>query len=398
VSTGSTHTPLDGTAQRIFPAVPLLDFSREYEAIGTEIVAAVQEVFASQRYVLGSQVAAFEEQAARACGVSHAVGCGSGTDALWLAMAAAGVSAGNRVITTPFSFFATASSILRIGATPVFADIDPATFNLDAASVVKVQDSSSQALEAVLPVHLYGQTADWDEMEKLRVRYGCLLIEDAAQAFGAAWKGKSAGSLGDAAAFSFYPTKNLSAAGEAGMVTTSDADTAERVTMLRAHGMRKRYYHDEVGWNSRLDTIQAAVLLVKLRYIEEWNERRRELAATYDRLFRAAGLVEPGPYPAKGVVLPFTHKAATHVFHQYVIRVKQRDELRSFLAEHKIGSEIYYPVPLHQQEALRGLGYKAGDFPESERASLEVLALPIFPQLRADEQESVVAAIASFLT
>ena len=398
MNTGSKLRPPDGTGRRAFAPVPLLDFSREYEAIGTEIVAAVQEVFSTQRYVLGSQVAAFEEQAARSCGVPMAVGCGSGTDALWLAMAAVGVSAGDRVITTPFSFFATASSILRLGAIPVFADIDPATFNLDAVSVVKAQESSAQGLKAVLPVHLYGQTADWDEMEKLRARYGCLLIEDAAQAFGAAWSGKFAGSLGDAAAFSFYPTKNLSAAGEAGMVTTSNADTAERATMLRAHGMRKRYYHDEVGWNSRLDTIQAAVLLVKLRYIEDWNERRRELADNYDRLFLAAGLAESGPYPAKGVVLPFTHSSATHVFHQYVIRVKQRDELRSFLAQHRIGSEIYYPVPLHQQEALRGLGYKAGDFPESERAALEVLALPIFPQLRTEEQEAVVTAIASFLS
>ena len=390
--------PREGATGTRFAPVPLLDFSREYQAIGSEVMAAVQEVFASQRYVLGPQVSAFEVEAAKACAVPSAIGCASGTDALWLALAAAGVAAGDRVITTPFSFFATASAILRTGARPVFADIDPATFNLDAACVRKVQDASSEELKAVLPVHLYGQTGDWDAIEALRTRYGCLLIEDAAQAFGAAWSGHPAGSLGDAAAFSFYPTKNLSAAGEAGMVTTSNADLAERATMLRAHGMRKRYYHEEVGWNSRLDTVQAAVLLVKLRYIEEWNRQRRALAANYDHLFRNAGLVEAGPYPAKGVVLPFTHPSATHVFHQYVIRVPKRDELRSFLTENKIGSEIYYPVPLHQQEALRSLGYIAGDFPESERAAREVLALPIFPQLRAVEQESVVAAIASFLS
>jgi dTDP-4-amino-4,6-dideoxygalactose transaminase len=381
-----------------FLPVPLLDFSREYEAIGAELMAAVQSVFTSQRYVLGPQVAEFEGQASQACGIAHAVGCGSGTDALWLAMAAAGISPGDRVATTPFSFFATASSILRIGARPVFADIDPLTFNLSAAAVARMQEATSEPLKAVLPVHLYGQAADWDAMHGLRKRYGCLLIEDAAQAFGANWKGRPAGSLGDAAAFSFYPTKNLSAAGEAGMVTTGDPAIAERAQMLRAHGMRKRYYHDEVGWNSRLDTIQAAVLLVKLRCVDEWNQRRRALAAHYDQLFRAAGLVEFGPFPDRGVVLPFVSRHATHVFHQYVIRAKRRDELRSFLAANKIGSEVYYPVPLHLQEALRGLGCKAGDFPESERAAAEVLALPIFPQLREEEQESVVAAIAAFLS
>lgn len=387
------------TARRSsFLPVPLLDFSREHAAIGSEILAGIEAVLATQHYVLGEQVSSFEQQAAHACSVAHAIGCGSGTDALWLAMAAAGVSAGDRVATTPFSFFATVSSILRTGARPVLADIDPRTFNISANAVIEGQQASSEPLRALLPVHLYGQVADWDAMEDLRSRYGCLLIEDAAQAFGAAWNGRPAGSLGDAAAFSFYPTKNLSAAGEAGMVTTSDDSIAERVKTLRAHGMRKRYYHDEVGWNSRLDTIQAAVLLVKLRYVDDWNRKRRELAATYNALFQEAGLVETGPYPEKGVVLPFTQGAATHVFHQYVIRTRRREELRSFLAEHRIGSEIYYPVPLHLQAALQGLGYKPGDFPESERAAAEVLALPIFPQLRQEEQESVVAAIASFLS
>ena len=387
------------TARRSsFLPVPLLDFSREHAAIGSEILAGIEAVLATQHYVLGEQVWSFEQQAAHACSVAHAIGCGSGTDALWLAMAAAGVSAGDRVATTPFSFFATVSSILRTGARPVLADIDPRTFNISANAVIEGQQASSEPLRALLPVHLYGQVADWDAMEDLRSRYGCLLIEDAAQAFGAAWNGRPAGSLGDAAAFSFYPTKNLSAAGEAGMVTTSDDSIAERVKMLRAHGMRKRYYHDEVGWNSRLDTIQAAVLLVKLRYVDDWNRKRCELAGTYNALFQEAGLVERGPYPEKGVVLPFTQGAATHVFHQYVIRTRRREELRSFLAEHRIGSEIYYPVPLHLQAALQGLGYKPGDFPESERAAAEVLALPIFPQLRQEEQESVVAAIASFLS
>jgi dTDP-4-amino-4,6-dideoxygalactose transaminase len=379
-------------------AVPLLDFSREYQEIGPELLTAVADVFASQRFVLGPQVGEFECQAAGRCGVPEAVGCSSGTDALWLAMAAAGVSAGDRVITSPFSFFATVSAILRTGARPVLADIDPATFNLSAAAVFAIQTASTEPLKTVLPVHLYGQPADWDAMEALQSRFGCLLIEDAAQAFGASWKGRPAGSLGDAAAFSFYPTKNLSAAGEAGMVTTRDPKIGEKVRMLRTHGMRKRYYHDEIGWNSRLDTLQAAVLLVKLRHIDNWNTRRRELAATYDRLFREADIVEAGPYPQRGVVLPFTQPEAVHVFHQYVVRVTRRDELREFLAARQIGSEIYYPVPLHLQHALRHLDYKPGDFPESERAAAEVVALPIFPQLRLEEQETVVAAIAHFLS
>ena len=377
-----------------FHPVPLLDFSREYAEIGPELLAAVGDVFASQRYVLGPQVGEFECAAAGLCGVTEAVGCGSGTDALWLAMAAAGIASGDNVATTPFSFFATVSAILRTGATPVLADIDPATFNLSAPAVASLQ----VPLKAVLPVHLYGQPADWDAMEALRSSLGCLLIEDAAQAFGAQWKGRPVGSLGDAAAFSFYPTKNLSAAGEAGMVTTNDPDIGERARMLRAHGMRKRYYHDEIGWNSRLDTIQAAVLLVKLRFIDAWNARRREIARMYADLFTRTGLVDAGPYPDKGVVLPYTRPEAVPVFHQYVIRVHRRDELRAFLNEQKIGSEIYYPVPLHLQEALKGFGWKLGDYPESERAAAEVLALPIFPQLRLEEQETVVAAITHFLS
>jgi dTDP-4-amino-4,6-dideoxygalactose transaminase len=377
--------------------VPLLDFSREYAEIGPELLAAVAAVFSSQRYVLGPQVGEFECAAAGLCSVPEAIGCGSGTDALWLAMAAAGIAAGDRVATTPFSFFATASAILRIGAVPVFADIDPATFNLSAPAVASMQQASSAPLKAVLPVHLFGQPADWDAMEILQARYNCLLIEDAAQAFGASWKDRPVGSLGHAAAFSFYPTKNLSAAGEAGMITTRDPAIGERARMLRAHGMRKRYYHDEIGWNSRLDTLQAAILLVKLRYIDAWNNRRREIAAAYDNLFRNAGFVDAGPYPDHGVVLPQTIPGAVHAFHQYVIRVRRRDELRAFLTQQHIGSEVYYPLALHQQQALRSLGYQPGDFPEAERAAAEVLALPIYPQLRFDEQQTVVAAIARFL-
>jgi dTDP-4-amino-4,6-dideoxygalactose transaminase len=379
--------------------VPVLDFSRQYAEIGPALLAAVEKVFASQHYILGEPVAEFEREAAARCGAKYGIGCASGTDALWLAMAAAGIGQGDAVITTPFTFFATVSSILRVGAKPILADIEPASFNLDAGNVEAILASAPHPrLRAVLPVHLYGQTVEWDRFEDLRQRFGVLLIEDAAQAFGAAWDARPAGSLGDAAAFSFYPTKNLSACGDAGMVTTADEKLAERSRMLRAHGMRRRYYHDEIGWNSRLDTLQAAVLLVKLAYVDQGNERRRQLAENYDRLFQAAGLAETGKiYPTNGVVLPTSNLRATHVYHQYVLRVQRRDALRQFLGERKIGSEIYYPVPLHQQECLQFLGYKPGDLPESERAAAEVLALPMYPELRQDEQETVVGAIADFL-
>jgi len=379
------------------PAVPLLDFSREYTEIGGEVMSAIEEVFRSQRFILGPEVAAFEQAAASSCQVAHAVGCASGTDALWLAMAAAGVQPGERVLTTAFSFFASASSILRLGGRPVLADIDPRTCNLSAAAA-RMALTSHPPIRAILPVHLYGQCADWSALSALAAESGCLLVEDAAQAFGARWEGTPAGALGRTAAFSFYPTKNLSAAGDAGMITTADETIALHARRLRSHGMEIRYYHEEVGWNSRLDSLQAAVLLVKLRHVDRWNAQRRALAARYGALFQQAGLVEPGPYPAHGVVLPWVDPRAHHVFHQYVVRVARRDAMRAHLTSQGIGSEVYYPLALHQQQALAPLGYREGDFPESERAAREVLALPIFPQLREDEQQRVVASIAQFLS
>jgi dTDP-4-amino-4,6-dideoxygalactose transaminase len=314
-----------------------------------------------------------------------------------LALEGAGIGPGDAVVTTAFSFFATVSAILRAGAQPLLADIDPETFNLDPVAVKGCLESGP-AVRAILPVHLYGQTVDWDCFEQLQQEHGVLLIEDAAQAFGARWEGRRAGALGDAAAFSFYPTKNLSAGGDAGMVTTGRDTIAERIRLLRVHGMARRYYHDVVGWNSRLDTLQAAILLVKLGFIDDWNAERRLLAENYRRLFEQAGLVEAGPYPQNGVVLPRTRPRATHVFHQYVIRVRRRDPLKAFLRDRGVGSEIYYPLALHQQPAMQSLGYPAGAFPESERAAAEVLALPIFPQLTSQEQEIVVAGIADFLS
>jgi dTDP-4-amino-4,6-dideoxygalactose transaminase len=377
----------------------MLDLSREYRAIGPLLLQAVEAVFSSQNFIMGAQVAEFERAAAQECAVAHAVGCSSGTDAVWLALEGAHIGPGDAVITTCFSFFATVSAILRAGARPLLADIDPETFNLDpAAAKACLGLATGSAVRAIMPVHLYGQTAEWDCFAMLKQEHNLLLIEDAAQAFGASWDGRKAGGLGDAAAFSFYPTKNLSAAGDAGMVTTAAETIDQRVRLLRMHGMRRRYQHDEVGWNSRMDTLQAAVLLVKLGFIDDWNAERRAVAESYRVLFEQAGLVEPGPYPQNGVVLPKTRSKATHVFHQYVIRVRRRDQLKGFLRDRGIESEVYYPLALHQQPALRSLGYPTGAFPESERAAAEVLALPIFPQLTLQEQEFVVAAIADFLS
>jgi dTDP-4-amino-4,6-dideoxygalactose transaminase len=380
----------------------MLDFSRQYAMIREEVLEAIEAVCSSQRFILGPAVVRFEKAAAAACGASSGVGCASGTDALWLAMAGAGVGAGDLVVTTPFSFFATASAILRCGARPVFADIDPATFNLSPEAVetalVQLREShsgnSGNKVSAILPVHLYGQCADFDALREISEQFEVAVIEDAAQAFGATWNGVPAGSLGDAAAFSFYPTKNLSAFGDAGLVTTSDAEIEDRARLLRAHGMRQRYVHEEIGWNSRLDSIQAAVLEVKLRYLPQWNSARRDRAAAYQRLFQEAGLA--AATIDDGVVLPFTGPRAEHVFHQYVVRVARRDALRQFLADRGIGTEVYYPIPLHLQGSLASLGYKQGDFPVAERAAAEVLALPMYPELREDEQETVVEAIAEF--
>jgi dTDP-4-amino-4,6-dideoxygalactose transaminase len=377
----------------------MLDLKRQHEPLLLELLEAIGHVLETQHFILGEPVAAFEQGAAEHLGVAHAVGCSSGTDALWLALAATGIGPGDLVVTTPFSFFASVSAILRAGAAPVLADIDPATFNLNPTAVdAALHGPQGTAVRAILPVHLYGQCANWTEFAQIGAERRLILIEDAAQAWGAEWHGAKAGSLSAAAAFSFYPTKNLSAAGDAGMVTTNSADTAERLRSLRQHGMKRRYFHDEIGWNARLDSVQAAILNVKLKYVEGWNRARHNIARRYHALFHAAGIVDSGPYPEHGIVLPHEVAGSRHAWHQYVIRTCRRDALREFLSQRGIGSEIYYPVPLHMQKAFERLGYKEGDFPESERAAREVLALPIFPELREDEQETVVRAIADFLS
>jgi len=372
-------------------AVPLLDLHRQYASLRRQVLAAVERVCASQQFVLGAEVEALENEIAAFTGAAAAVGCASGTDALWLALVAAGVQPGDAVLTTPFSFFASASSIVRAGARPVFADIDPQTLNLDPTRVRgKLEAGGSHRVTALLPVHLYGQCADMDALRKLAEEFRLALIEDAAQAIGARWKSERAGSLGVAAAFSFYPTKNLSAYGDAGVVTATQPELAERMRRLRNHGSPRRYLHEEFGWNCRLDAIQAAILRVKLPYVEEWNQKRRERAANYDRLFSAAGLADAGA----PLVLPHSDAHAHHIFHQYVVRAQKRDDLRAFLAERNIGSEVYYPIPLHLQPCFAYLGYREGDLPEAERAAKEVLALPMFPELTAEEQRQVVDTIA----
>jgi dTDP-4-amino-4,6-dideoxygalactose transaminase len=392
--------------------VPMLDLKRQYVQIGTEVLAAVERVCASQHYILGAEVEAFERELADFCGTGDAVGCASGTDALWLALAAAAVQPGDQVLTTPLSFFASASAIARIGARPVFADIDPLTFNLDPVQAESfLRCAKRDTLRALLPVHLYGQCADMDALQELAEEFHLSLIEDAAQAIGARWGGepgqaRKAGSMGVSAAFSFYPTKNLSAYGDAGLVTTNNQEMAEHMRRLRNHGSPRRYLHDELGWNSRLDALQAAILRVKLKYVEGWNEARRERAARYDRLFLEAGLAkisqstnsdrQSALYENGPIQLPHTAAAAHHVFHQYVVRAYRRDELREFLTARKIGTEVYYPVPLHLQPCFVYLGYREGDFPEAERAAKEVLALPMFPELTEQEQRWVVQSIADF--
>jgi len=374
----------------------MLDLSRQYASVRHEVLAAVTRVCDSQHYILGEEVATFEREFAALCETQETIGCASGTDALWLALVAAGVGTGDEVITTPFSFFATASCIVRAGARPIFVDIDPETLNLDPTKVEQRLKVPSARRRAILPVHLYGQCADMTALNRIGAEYKLAVIEDAAQAVEAAWEGKKAGSLGLVATFSFYPTKNLSAFGDAGAVTTNDPEIAERVRILRDHGSKRRYYHDEIGANSRLDSIQAAVLRVKMPHVTFWNEYRQQRASTYDKLFKAAGLTRTGANSPAPITLPKNRAEAHHVYHQYVIRARKRDQLKTFLADRGIGTQIYYPVPLHLQKCFSYVGYAAGDLPEAEAAASDVLALPIFAELRSEEQQYVVETIADF--
>jgi dTDP-4-amino-4,6-dideoxygalactose transaminase len=377
--------------------VPLLDLSRQYGPLRDDLLQAVERVLDSQQFILGDEVLALESEIAAYVGAAETIGCGSGTDALWLSLAACDIRAGDEVLTTPFSFFATASAIVRVGARPVFVDIDPVTFNLDMRAVDShLRKGRSVRLKAILPVHLYGLCCDMDALANVSAEFKLPVIEDAAQAFGATWRGRRAGSFGTASAFSFYPTKNLSAAGEAGCVTTSSPALAEELRALRNHGMRQRYRHESLGWNCRMDGIQGAMLRVKLKHVEHWNAGRRQRAAFYDQRFAAAGLSGNRGSEASPLVIPTAPSEAAHVYHQYVVRATRRDELREYLTSRGIGTEIYYPSPLPTQRPLQYLGYADNSFPETARATAEVLALPMFPELKDEEQQYVVNCIAEF--
>ncbi|MEW4568781.1 DegT/DnrJ/EryC1/StrS family aminotransferase [Tautonia sp. JC769] len=367
-------------------SVPALDLKAQYRTIRDEVEPIVQELLESQMFVLGPNVAALEAELAAYCGASHAVGCASGTDALLLPLMAWGIGPGDEVITTPFTFFATAGVIWRLGARPVFVDIDPVTYNLDPD---RLAAAITPKTKAIIPVHLYGQAADMDPINAIAAEHGLMVLEDAAQAIGAGYKGKRAGVLGHASAFSFYPSKNLGGFGDGGMITTNDPELASRMARLRVHGMEPKYYHSEVGLNSRLDAFQAAVIRVKLRHLDAWTAGRRAVAETYRDLFDEAGL-------GALITLPVEQSRRIHVYNQFVIRVDPalRDRLRATLAEARVGTEIYYPIPLHLQECFASLGGRPGDFPISEAAAHETIALPIYPELSREALRHVVGVIA----
>lgn len=367
--------------------IPILDLSVQHQQIADEIGVAVARVLNSQKFILGPEVREFEQELAPYCQCAEAVGCASGSDALLLALMACGVGPGDEVITTPFSFFATVSSIVRLGAKPVFVDIDAATFNMDSN---RIETAITERTKAIMPVHLFGQCAEMDRLNELAGPRGIAVIEDAAQAIGAEYRGRRAGSLGAVGCFSFYPSKNLGGAGDGGLLTTNDPEIAEALRILRAHGAKKKYYHDRVGINSRLDSLQAAILRVKFRYLDQWAGARRANAQRYRELFRDAGLA------SDSLQLPAESESSLHVYNQFVIRARDRDNLRAYLAERGVGTEIYYPVPLHMQACFKDLGHQSGDFPESERAAEEALAIPIYPELGATAQGYVVETIASF--
>jgi dTDP-4-amino-4,6-dideoxygalactose transaminase len=363
--------------------VPLLDLKAQYASLRDEMLGAVTEVLDSQQFINGPAVKELEAQVAAYSGCAHAVGVSSGTDALLCALMTLGIGPGDEVITTPYSFFATAGCIARTGARPVFVDLDPATFNLDAGAIAARVTGKTRA---IMPVHLFGQMADMDVVMAVAAKHGLLVIEDAAQAIGATWKGRAAGSIGTVGGLSFFPSKNLGGLGDGGMIVTQDPDLAAKLEVFRNHGSKPKYHHHYVGGNFRLDTIQAAGLLVKLRHLDAWSAKRRENAARYDAHFAEVSAVRR----------PTVREGAVSIYNQYVIRAERRDALQAFLKERGIGTEVYYPISLHEQECFKDLGYPKGAFPHSEEAARTSLALPIYPELTGDQIAYVAAQVRAF--
>ena len=373
--------------------VPLLDLKAQYQTIKDECLQVTQEIYESQHFILGPVVEKLETEIARYCSAKYAVGVSSGTDALLLSLMAAGIGQGDRVITTPFTFFATAGAISRVGAIPVFADIAPGTYNISsdkiASAISKMSDTERKTLKAIIPVHLFGQCADMDGVIRIAKENGLTVIEDAAQAIGAEYKGQRAGSMGDFGCFSFFPSKNLGGFGDGGIVTTQSRDLYERLMILRVHGSRPKYYHRYIGGNFRLDAIQAAIVSIKLKHLDGWTRARQENARKYRTLIKAADLTARIAGPGE--------KESRHIYNQFVIHLaEKRDELKAFLTDHEIGCEIYYPVPLHLQACFSFLGYQSGDFPVAENAANHTLALPIYPELTEEQLGYVVACMRQF--
>jgi dTDP-4-amino-4,6-dideoxygalactose transaminase len=362
--------------------VPLVDLKVQYQTIQREIQAAINTVLESQHFILGPEVESLEVAIAQYCDIPHAVGVASGSGALLLSLMALDISVGDEVITSPYTFFATAGAISRVGATPVFVDIDPLTYNLNPALI---QRALTPRTKAIIPVHLYGQCADMEPVLETANNAHLYVVEDAAQAIGAKYYGRRAGSLGHLGCLSFFPSKNLGGYGDGGMIVTSSANLAEKLRVLRAHGAKPKYHHSLVGCNSRLDALQAAILRVKLKFLEQWNHERQKRAANYARLFEGSHVLLP-------YVAPYNH----HVYNQYIIRVEKRDALMTALKHHEVGTAIYYPIPLHLQRCYAELGYTEGDFPESEKAAKETVALPIYPELTGEQQEFVASIVKNF--
>ena len=359
--------------------IPLLDLVAQYNTIKPDIDAAIQEVLNSAKFILGPNEKAFEQEAAEYLGVKHAVGVASGTDALVIALRALGIGRGDEVIVPAYSFFATAGTVLTVGATPVFVDIDPQTYLIDTAKITR---AITERTRAILPVHLYGQAADMEEINQIAAMHGLKVVEDNAQAFGATYHDKHTGALGDLGCLSFFPSKNLGAYGDAGMVTTDDDKLAELVTMLRTHGWKKKYFPEMLGYNSRLDEMQAAILRVKLKHVDAWNTRRREIVEVYNARLGAAGIAIPTAAPER-----------THVYHLYIIRSKKRELLKEQLKERGIASEVYYPQPLHLSAPCRELGWVEGTLPVAEQAARETLALPLYPEMTDEQINAVITAV-----